>query len=163
MAYVKQTFVDNVTPLDAEHFNYMENGIATLDSEKLDKSELEAAVESALASAKESGGFNGEPGADGVGIRSVVQTTVSTEDGGENVITVTQTDGSASAFSVRNGSKGNPGEPGSDGKTPVKGTDYFTDADIAEMVGQTKAALASETWTFTLADGSAVTKSVVIK
>ena len=29
MAYAKQTWVDGVTPLDAEHLNHMEQGIST--------------------------------------------------------------------------------------------------------------------------------------
>ena len=37
--------------------------------------------------------------------------------------------------------RGTIGKTGSDGYTPVKGTDYFTDEDIAEMVDAVKAAL----------------------
>lgn len=48
-------------------------------------------------------GTPGEPGDDGVGISSVVQTTESTVSGGTNVITVTKTDGTSSTFNVRNG------------------------------------------------------------
>jgi len=48
-------------------------------------------------------GTPGEPGDDGVGISSVVQTTESTVSGGTNVITVTKTDGTTSTFNVRNG------------------------------------------------------------
>lgn len=43
--------------------------------------------------------------------------------------------------------KGDPGEPGAsgqDGKTPVKGEDYFTEADKAELVNDVLAAL--PTW-----------------
>ena len=54
----------------------------------------------------------GGGGTDGIGIESVVQTTTSTADGGTNVITVTKTDGSVSTFSVKNGTKGNPGSNG---------------------------------------------------
>lgn len=52
-----------------------------------------------------SGNLNiaGEPGSDGVGIASIVQTTESTESGGTNVITVTLSDGTSSTFNVRNG------------------------------------------------------------
>ena len=87
----------------------------------------------------DSGELRGEgvPGDDGVGIKSVAQTTTSSADGGSNVITVTKTDGTTSTFTVKNGSKGSTGETGAtgaDGKTPVKGTDYWTDADKAEMV-----------------------------
>ncbi len=46
---------------------------------------------------------------DGVGIKSVEQTTTSTEDGGMNVITLEFTDGTSSAFTVRNGSRGERG------------------------------------------------------
>ena len=43
------------------------------------------------------------------------------------------------------GDKGDTGAPGADGKTPVKGTDYWTAADKAEIVADTLAAL--PTWT----------------
>ena len=43
------------------------------------------------------------------------------------------------------GDKGDTGAPGADGKTPVKGTDYWTAADKAEMVDDVLAAL--PTWT----------------
>ena len=39
------------------------------------------------------------------------------------------------------GDKGDTGAPGADGKTPVKGTDYWTAADKAEIVADTLAAL----------------------
>lgn len=87
-------------------------------------------------------GTGGADGENGVGIASVVQTTTSAEDGGINIITVTLTDGSAHTFQVRNGSTG---EKGADGYTPVKGTDYYTDADKTEMVNLVLAAL--PTWT----------------
>ena len=48
-------------------------------------------------------------GKDGVGIKSVVQTTTSTEDDGENIITVTNTDNTENTFKVKNGSKGTDG------------------------------------------------------
>ena len=94
---------------------------------------LADAITRALAEAKASGQFDGEPGvdgadgspgadgADGVGIQSVVQTTTSAEDGGTNIVTVTKTDGSTSTFEVRNGSKGNDGVPGVDGKDGADG------------------------------------------
>lgn len=43
------------------------------------------------------------------------------------------------------GEKGDPGAKGADGKTPVKGTDYWTAADKTEIVADTLAAL--PTWT----------------
>lgn len=43
------------------------------------------------------------------------------------------------------GLKGDKGADGTNGKTPVKGTDYWTSADKAEIVSDTLAAL--PTWT----------------
>lgn len=51
---------------------------------------------------------------------------------------------------------------GKDGYTPVKGKDYFTAEDVAEIVAAVKASLTLETWTFTLEDGSTVTKKVLV-
>lgn len=77
-------------------------------------------------------GLDGRNGIDGVGIKSVVQTTKSPADDGDNVITVTLTDGTKSTFRVQNGSKGSKGDTGAkgdDGYTPVKGKDYFDGKD----------------------------------
>lgn len=69
------------------------------------------------------------------------------------------------------GAKGDTGEPGpegpqgakgEDGYTPVKGTDYYTEADKTEMVQAVKEGLTRETWTFTLEDGSTVSKAVLL-
>lgn len=54
------------------------------------------------------------------------------------------------------------GATGAAGSTPVKGTDYFTAAEQADMVAQVKALLVSELWTFTLENGSTVNKEVYI-
>lgn len=53
--------------------------------------------------------IKGNTGADGVGVQSVVQTTTSTADGGDNIITVTLTNGNTATFTVKNGSKGSDG------------------------------------------------------
>lgn len=101
---------------------------------------IESRLNTALRQAKESGEFNGAPGRDGedgapgkdgapgaagVGIQSIVQTTTSTADNGVNVITVTKTDGTTYTLETRNGSRGG---------TPVKGVDYYTEADKQEIV-----------------------------
>lgn len=65
--------------------------------------------------------IKGSPGADGVGITSIEQTTTSTADGGENVFTVTLTNDVTATFTVKNGSKGSQGEPGVDGAKGDKG------------------------------------------
>lgn len=70
---------------------------------------------------------------------------------------------------------------GADGYTPVKGVDYFdgkdgkdgkdgatgpaytlTDADKNTIAAAVKASLTKENWTFTLEDGSTVTKAVYV-
>ena len=58
---------------------------------------------------------------DGVSIKSVEQTTTSTEDNGINVITVTLTNGTKTTFEVRNGSKGSQGLKGEQGAKGDKG------------------------------------------
>ena len=116
MSYKKQNFVDG-NPLYAAELNHIEDGIKELETELNNMSP--------------------EDGADGVGIQSVVQTTASSADGGTNVITVTLTNGTKSTFNVKNGSKGSKGDKGdtgANGYTPVKGTDYFTPAEIEEMI-----------------------------
>ena len=68
---------------------------------------------------------------------------------------------------------------GADGYTPVKGVDYFdgadgkdgengkdyvlTDADKQEIAEMVIDNLSTEAWTFTLENGSTVTKTVVLK
>ena len=56
----------------------------------------------------------------GAGIKSIEQTSTSSEDGGVNTITVTLTDGGTSTFEVRNGSKGSQGNPGEKGESAVQ-------------------------------------------
>lgn len=69
-------------------------------------------------------GANGTNGENGVGIQSVVQTTTSTVDGGDNVITVTLTNGNTSTFTVKNGSQGSAGSG--------SGTDIIVDSALSE-------------------------------
>ena len=94
-------------------------------------------------------GKDGADGQDGVGIRSVVQTTTSTQDGGANVLTITKTDGTTSTFSVRNGSRGRTGPAGAagaDGYTPQRGVDYWTEADIAAIKSYVDEAILGGAW-----------------
>lgn len=91
-------------------------------------------------------GTNGKDGQDGTNGKDGTSVTVSsvtnnTGDGQTN--TVTFSDGKK--LTVKNGSKGSDGQDGADGYTPVKGTDYWTDDDKAEMVSDVLAAL--PTWT----------------
>lgn len=147
------TVVENATRAQTS----AENAEASASAAGTAATEAAAAL---LEAAQESGVF------DGVGIASVVQTTTSTENGGDNIITVTLTNGATSTFVVKNGSGGTgggidddalaeaikealaeakasgefdgadgaDGTDGEDGYTPVKGTDYWTAEDKAEML-----------------------------
>ena len=90
----------------------------------------------------------GADGKDGASI-TISNISESAADGGTN--TVTFSDGSV--LNVKNGSKGSagadgrdgapgtPGKDGADGHTPVKGTDYWTASDKAEVVAEAAAAI----------------------
>jgi hypothetical protein len=67
-------------------------------------------------------GGKGDTGDTGVGIAKVEQTTTSTADDGNNIITITLTNGSKYTFQVQNGSKGSQGEPGKDGAAGADGS-----------------------------------------
>ena len=54
-------------------------------------------------------GKTGATGKDGVSVVSVTQTTTSTDDDGENIITVTLSNGNVSTFKIKNGTKGGNG------------------------------------------------------
>lgn len=53
--------------------------------------------------------IKGPKGDDGVSVSKVEQTTTSSTDGGDNVITVTLSNGQKTTFTVKNGSKGSSG------------------------------------------------------
>lgn len=91
----------------------------------------------------------GSAGEDGIGIASIVQTVKSTEDDGINVLTVALTDGSVHTFEVQNGSRGSNGtngKDGADGKTPVRGSDYWTDSDIASIKSYLETVILNGEW-----------------
>lgn len=76
----------------------------------ISQEDLQEATNEALAQAKASGEFDGQPGKDG-------------KDG---------KDGARGARGEK-GEPGTPGEPGEPGYTPVKGVDYYTEADKQDM------------------------------
>lgn len=75
-------------------------------------------------------GEKGDSGEAGVSIASVAQTTTSTADGGNNVITVTLSNGESSTFSIKNGSKGSTGAKGETGEAGPKGDTGATGAGV---------------------------------
>lgn len=121
----------------------------------LKTSELNQAVDDALAQAKQSGEFDGKDGTNGTNGKdgtSVTVTNVSTSsaDGGSNVVTFSD----GKTLTVKNGTKGSQGEQGD----PYT----LTAADKSAIAAEVKASQTTETWTFKLKDGSTVTKTVVI-
>lgn len=116
----------------------------------LEDTALADAVNEALDQAKASGAFDG---ADGTSV-TVESVSESTADGGSNVVTFSD----GTTLTVKNGSQGSAGADGKDGEDYV-----LTDDDKAEIASQVAALLTTETWTFTLEDGSSVTKAVLLK
>jgi hypothetical protein len=88
------------------------NEYNTFDTECLDPDDFAVLTDQVLAQAKASGEFDGKDGVDGVGIASIEQTTTSTADDGDNIITVTLTNGQTATFTIQNGSKGSTGTRG---------------------------------------------------
>lgn len=78
-------------------------------------------------------GQTGASGNDGSSI-TVSNVSESAADSGNNVVTFSD----GKTVTIKNGSKGSAGVAG---KTPVKGTDYYTDEDKIEMITQVKNAM----------------------
>ena len=91
-------------------------------------------------------GKDGTDGVDGVGISEVKQAVTSTEDNGVNVVTIKKTDGTTSDIQIMNGSKGSKGDKGDSGYSPIKGTDYWTSSDIAEIKSYVDNAILGGSW-----------------
>jgi hypothetical protein len=137
--------------LNSSSTNPVQNKVVNTAINNLSSS-IDTKVETALSEAKASGEFKGDKGdkgdtgAAGVSISNVKQTTTSTADDGNNIITVTLSNGATSTFTVQNGSKGSTGAAGSNGYTPVRGTDYWTDADKAEIKSYVDEAILGGAW-----------------
>lgn len=80
--------------------------------------------------------IRGTNGADGRGIKSIAKTSGTGAAGTTDTYTITYTDNTTSTFTVYNGKNGANGSPGANGYTPVKGVDYWTDADKAEIASE---------------------------
>ena len=101
--------------------DFTEEQLSSLKGEKGDKGDKGDPGPQGAQGEKGDKGNTGDVGPQGVGVQSIVQTTTSTEDSGDNVITVTLSDGSSSNFTIKNGSKGSTGEKGDTGEQGPKG------------------------------------------
>lgn len=103
-------------------------------------------------------GATGENGKDGTSV-TVTKVSESSVDGGSNIVTFSD----GKTLTVKNGSKGSQGEKGDKGDKGDTGDAYtLTASDKTAIANQVKSSLTTETWTFTLANGSTVTKKVVL-
>lgn len=85
----------------------------------ISQEDLQNSTNKALEQAKESGEFDGKDGTS-VTVSSVSESTAS---GGTNVVTFSD----GKKVNIKNGTDG------TDGKTPVKGVDYFTEDEVEEI------------------------------
>lgn len=84
------------------------------------------------ASGKSSADLKGAPGKDGAPV-TVKSVSESAADGGSNVVTFSD----GKTLTVKNGSRGSP---------PVRGTDYWTAADIAAIKSYVDEAILGGAW-----------------
>ena len=134
--YLKENPVQaGATAEEAAQIEQNKQNIATLDRTKLAASELPNAVNEALAQAKASGAFDGEPGKDGqpgadgkdgTPGKDGTDGVSATHKWSGTVLTVTSASGTSSADL-----KGEPGKDGADGKDYV-----LTEADRQEIAEQ---------------------------
>lgn len=147
------------TEEEAAQIEQNKQDIASLTEEKLSADKLPEVVNDALAQAKASGEFDGQPGANGEdgkdGYTPVKGVDYFDGKDGQNgnpgkdgvsathswngtVLTVTSASGTSSAnLKGEKGEKGDTGATGAagkDGETPVKGVDYWTSADQEQIV-----------------------------
>jgi hypothetical protein len=135
----------NNKPLSAAQGVVLKALIDTLDTDKLDASSLTSAINTALAQAKASGEFDGKDGTNAT-ITSVTATVSNTVGTPSVSVTLGGTESARTfAFNFTN-IKGATGATGANGKTPVRGTDYWTDADKAEIKSYVDEAILGGAW-----------------
>lgn len=120
------------------------------DAETIMGMSLNDAINNALAQAKASGEFDGEDGANGVSATHIWNGTT---------LTITSASGTSSAnlkgdkgdkgdtgVQGEKGADGAKGDKGDAGYTPVRGTDYWTAADKAEIKTYVDEAILNGEW-----------------
>ena len=159
------------TPDEAAQIEQNKQNIEQLTKNKLDASALPNAVNDALALAKDTGLFDGAPGAQGpVGPQgeqgpqgepgAAGPAGPQGEQGPQGSQGETGAAGPAGPAGPQGpqgekgetgeqgpaGPQGEPGQSGEPGKTPVRGTDYWTDADKAEIKAYVDEAILGGAW-----------------
>ncbi len=141
----KQISAKDAETLMGVSLDELKNEIATQDAVILHEAQTYA--DNVIAQAKESGDLKGEKGDDGIS---------ATHSWNGTTLTITSASGTSSAnLKGEKGDKGDNGAPGekgadgakgADGYTPVRGTDYWTDADKAEIKAYVDEAILNGAW-----------------
>ena len=92
----------------------------------LPREDLDSAINTALAQARDSGEFDGK---DGRGIKSISRTSGTGAAGTVDTYTITYTDGTTGTYQVRNGANGRDGEDGISPHIGVNGNWYIGTTD----------------------------------
>lgn len=132
MALERVVYIDGMTTIGAKNLNDIQDAIIANEaeiSEKIGSEELESHVQDVMQQAKENGDFNGEPGEPGKSV-TITNISESTADGGSNIVTFSD----GKKLNVKNG------------KTPVRGTDFWTPDDIAEIKAYVNEAILGGAW-----------------
>ena len=141
------------TAEEAKQIQQNKTNIEQLSQDKLDASKLPEAVNDALAQAKASGEFKGEKGDPGEKGETGEQGPAGPQ-GAKGDTGATGPQGPAGEPGAQGiqgekgekGDKGDTGETGAAGYSPVRGTDYWTDADKAEIKSYVDTAILGGAW-----------------
>ena len=126
------------TDEQAQQIQQNKDDIDTLNREKLSAQDLTGAVNTALEQAKESGVFDGPAGPQG-------EKGIQGEKGEKGETGPAGPAGPQGEKGIQ-GPKGETGPQGNDGVTPIRGTDYWTDADKAEIKAYVDEAILGGAW-----------------
>ena len=152
--YCWYTFEDSMFYIDFKD----ENGVLTrkalnarnaemLGSHTADEFLLEADLDTVLAQAKASGEFDGADGVSATHIWNGTTLTITSASGTSSAnLKGDKGDTGAQGEKGADGAKGDKGDKGDAGYTPVRGTDYWTNADKAEIKSYVDDAILNGAW-----------------
>lgn len=139
-----EDYIDPDDEEDIRIWGKLEKEIEALKN-KFENLDIDVPDEQILQAIEEYISENPIKGEDGIGIHSI-KTTTSTEDGGNNVITITLTNGQTIHFTVKNGSTGAKGSDANVTPENIKNALGYTPAD-EEDVTELNEKLVQETGT----------------